>query len=179
MRHVEQCTSCYEIVRRKETHVTRKRRDGRKRSAAVLTPRESPPPHCEVTTRKGGWGGMGGGQHRCGWLWMEWGRGKWVKEEYVARTQTTWKSPGQYKSGRPSGRSEGLRSAHTSKCCFLCLGFSGKVKVGPSKLQNKTTQFLLMISNHDEALRYSCSSHTYGRKIGKVLRSMFSQSSVI
>lgn len=54
----------------------------------------------------------------------------------MARTQTTWKSPGQ--SGHPSGRSEGLRSAHTSKCCFLCLGFSGKVKVGPSKSHNKT-----------------------------------------
>lgn len=67
----------------------------------------------EVTTRWEGWGGMSGGQRRCGWLFFwggggggGWGgfrfcfvdgmrRGKWVKdmEEYMARTQTTRKSP--------------------------------------------------------------------------------------
>lgn len=65
MRHVEQCTSCYEVLRQKR-HAYEERRDGkgaplylRQGGARLLT---------EITTRKEGWGGMCGGQHRCGWL---------------------------------------------------------------------------------------------------------------
>lgn len=32
----------------------------------------------EVTTRWEGWGGMSGGQHRCGWLFLGGGGGGWV-----------------------------------------------------------------------------------------------------
>lgn len=49
-----------------------------------------------VTTRKEGWGGMGGGQRGCGWLvgWNEQRKVGEGTEEYSARTQTTRKSPG-------------------------------------------------------------------------------------
>lgn len=91
----EQCTSC----ETKETHSRRpyeERRDGieeplylRQGGACLLT---------EVTTGREGWGRMGGEQHRCGWLWMEWAKESGWRHGGVYGTDTDNKE----KPGHPS-----------------------------------------------------------------------------
>lgn len=70
MRHVEQCTSCYEIVRRKETHVTRKRKMEEK--GAPLYLRQGRARLLTVRSRPGredgeGWVEDSTGVVGCGW----------------------------------------------------------------------------------------------------------------
>lgn len=154
---MEQCTSCYEIMRQ------RRHRDGkgaplylRQGGARLLT---------EVTTRKEGWGRMGGAQHRCGWLFVC----GWNEERRVGERHGGVRGSDTDNTEKP-GRTLGIRVvaawANMFKCCFLCLGFFRqrilKRLVHPNDTQKSIfSQFLLMISSLDCSFGFSAWVHSF------------------
>lgn len=78
----------------------------------------------EVTAGKGGWGRMGGGQHRCGWvfcLWMEWGEESgWRHAGVRDRDTDNMEKPGRTLDIRAVAA--GVRMSQMFRCCSVCFG---------------------------------------------------------